>query len=339
MRADRLLQIMMKLESGGSATTRQLAEGLEVSERTIHRDMEALAMAGVPIYADRGARGGWRLTEGYRMDWAGLRKQELLSVLVSLPQRHLTDLGLGGAYESAVQKVQASLTPALRRDADYMRQRVYVDAEGWHPGKEELPCMPALQDAVWEGFKVRISYAAVGEKAAEERLVSPLGLVLKGSLWYLIAAKADGELRSYRVSRIRSAEQTNEPAVRPIDFDLAEYWHGSVDRFRRELPRYPVRAEVHSSVFKRLEQTRYVRVTTIQTGEAGLDWLIAELEFHTLESARDVLLGFGFNVCVLEPRELREALKKAAAHIAAMYQGRAPYSEAEAPPPSREYRM
>lgn len=332
MRADRLLQIMMLLQTRGGMTTRELATKLEVSERTIHRDMEALSTAGVPVYAERGAAGGWRLMEGYRADWAGLHKDELLALLASEPHRHLTDLGFGGAYEAAVLKVLASLSPSLRRDADYMRQRVYVDGVGWHHNAEELPWLSLLQEAVWEDRKLRIRYASSGDSGASERLVNPLGLVLKGSLWYLVAAAGlEEEPHTYRVSRIQDAALLDEPVIRPDHFDLAAYWQRSVDLFRSGLPHYAAHALVHPSVATRLEMTRFVRVTAWHDGLEDdtssanacppVAWRKAELAFNTLSSACEILLGFGTMVRVLEPVELREALLETANNIASMYIG------------------
>ncbi|MFC0211715.1 helix-turn-helix transcriptional regulator [Paenibacillus chartarius] len=407
MRADRLLHIMLLLQTRGGMTTKELAGRLEVSERTVHRDMEALSASGVPVYADRGAAGGWRLTEGYRADWAGLRKDELLSLLASRPQRHLTDLGFGEAYEAAVLKLLAAVSPTQRRDAEYMRQRVYVDAAGWHPSGEDVPWLSVVQEAVWEGRKLKLGYVSrqspsaplssattaasvspsTGAPAAEDsggaaaspsvttadqapaevaaspsarsaaedpagaaawptpapaaslfeappaqasrpsaspateelRLLNPLGLVLKGSLWYLIAARDGEEPRSYRVSRIRFAELTAEPAERPEGFDLEAFWQRSVSRFRSELPRYAARVLVHADACGKLEQTRFVRVLGWREPPEAGPWREAELEFHTLESACEIALGFGAKLRVLEPAELRSALQQQAAAIAAMY--------------------
>ncbi|OAS15058.1 helix-turn-helix transcriptional regulator [Paenibacillus oryzisoli] len=333
MRADRLLQIMMMLQTRGGMTTRALAARLEVSERTIHRDMEALSTAGVPVYAERGAAGGWRLMEGYQADWAGLHKDELLALLAAEPHRHLTDLGFGDAYEAAVLKVLASLSPTLRRDAEYMRQRVYVDAAGWHQTIEELPWLSLLQEAVWEDRKLWILYASSGDSGASERMVNPLGLVLKGSLWYLIAASGlEEEPRTYRVSRIQDAALLDEPVIRPDHFNLAAYWQRSVDLFRSGLPHYAAQTLVHPSVATRLEQTRFVRVTAWheahedESSSANANdpivWRKAELAFNTLSSACEILLGFGTMVRVLEPLALREALLEAANNIAFMYSGK-----------------
>ncbi|KIL40680.1 hypothetical protein SD70_12305 [Gordoniibacillus kamchatkensis] len=322
MRADRLLQIMLLLQTRQTISAKELAQRLEVSERTIFRDMEALSAAGVPVYAERGAQGGWRLAEGYRTDWAGFRKDELLSLLAAKPHRHLTDLGLAGHFEAALLKLLAGLTPALRRDADYMRQRLYVDAAGWHPSGEEVPWLPLLQEAVWEGRKLRLLYASGSgnEHSAGERVVHPLGLVLKGSLWYLAALPDDDrQPRTYRVSRIRWAELLEDTAERPQDFDLASYWHRSVERFRSGLPSYPVRARVQGTVRSRLEQTRFVSIAEWSERPDSGGWHEALLQFNTLESACDIALSFGARLQVLEPAELRAALRDAALAVADLY--------------------
>jgi predicted DNA-binding transcriptional regulator YafY len=199
MRADRLLQIMLLLQTRGCLTSKELAARLEVSERTIFRDMEALSAAGVPVYAERGVQGGWKLAEGYRTDWAGLNKEEIVSLLAAKPHRHLSDLGWSPKFEAALLKLLASLSPTLRRDVEYARERLYVDGAGWHPSGEDVPLLPLLQEAVWAGRQLRLDYAsgsgsggmrmdhASGSGSGGLRIVHPLGLVLKGSLWYLVA--------------------------------------------------------------------------------------------------------------------------------------------------------
>lgn len=321
MRADRLLQIMLLLQTRGGLTAKELAAKLEVSERTIFRDMEALSAAGVPVYAERGAQGGWRLTEGYRTDWAGLSKEEIVSLLAAKPHRHVGDLGWGGAFDAALLKLLASLSPTLRRDVEYTRERLHVDGAGWHPSGEDVPLLPLLQEAVWEGRRVRMDYSS-GSGGGGYRTVHPLGLVAKGSLWYLVAVPEESgeasEPRTYRVSRIRAAELLPEAALRPDGFELAAYWERSVRRFRAELPRYPARALVYENARARLEQTRFVRVTA--WGEAaGSPWREAELEFDTLESAGDIALGFGVQLRILEPAELRDAVIAAARDVLALY--------------------
>ncbi|MDF2959963.1 MAG: YafY family transcriptional regulator, partial [Paenibacillus sp.] len=175
MRAERLLSILLCLQSYGKMTTRQLAEKVEVSERTITRDMEALSAAGIPIYALRGAAGGWSLSEGYRTNLTGLKAEEVQSLLLMNPSGIMNDLGLRSDFEGAFLKLLASLPPALRRDAEFMRERIHVDGAGWHQSEETFPYLAIVQEAIWEEKKLLIYYPKNGE--ITERLVEPLGLI------------------------------------------------------------------------------------------------------------------------------------------------------------------
>lgn len=237
MRADRLLSILLLLQAHGRLTARDLARRLEVSERTIHRDMDALGVAGVPVYAARGTGGGWSLAEGYRARLPGLSDTEIQALFLAGPARLLADLGLRRASEAALLKLLASLPAIARRDVEYARQRIHVDPAGWHETAESVAALPTLQEAIWQGHQVALTYGR-SDGATVERLVAPLGLVAKGRVWYLVAA-VDGEPRTYRVSRVRCARPTGAPAARPAGFDLAGYWERSAADFKAGLPRYP----------------------------------------------------------------------------------------------------
>ncbi len=200
MRADRLLSILLLLQSRGQMTGRELAERLEVSERTLHRDMDALSAAGVPVFALRGSRGGWQLEENWRTQVPGLDEAELRALLMAQP-RILGDRKLAAAAERALGKLMASLPVPLRARAESMRQRLYVDTTGWFGGAEELSMLPIVQEAVTRDRKLKIRYSsrrsrfehAGGEaENVSERIVDPLGLVAKGSTWYLVANTARG---------------------------------------------------------------------------------------------------------------------------------------------------
>lgn len=319
---------MLLLHTQGCLTSNELAVKLEVSVRTIFRDMEALSAAGVPVYAERGAHGGWKLTEGFRTDWANLNKSEIVSLLAAKPHRHVSDLGWNSTFDAALLKLLASLTPTLRRDVEYTRERLHVDGAGWHPSGEDVPLLPLVQEAVWEGRQLHMDYTS--GRGSSYRTVHPLGLVVKGSLWYLVAVPADTTLtsngngeepepRTYRVSRIRSAELLPAPAERPEGFELATYWEHSVSRFRADLPQFPARARVHEDARTRLEQTRYIRIITWGETSSDGNWQEADLAFNTLESAADIVLGFGAQLHILEPAELREAVVARAQSIITMY--------------------
>src|SRR5579871_117459 len=182
MRADRLLSIMLLLQVHRRMTASELARRLEVSERTIHRDMEALSAAGIPVTAQRGAGGGWLLLEGYRTNLTGLTNAEIQALFLTTPARLLADLGLGRASDAASIKLLAALPAVSRRGAEYARQRIHVDIAGWGQAEGSIPFLAALQDAIWQEYRVGIAYRRA-DGAAVERVVDPLGLVAKGSIW------------------------------------------------------------------------------------------------------------------------------------------------------------
>jgi predicted DNA-binding transcriptional regulator YafY len=237
MRADRLLSILLLLQMHQRITARELATRLEVSERTIHRDMEALSTAGIPVTAERGSSGGWSLLAEYSTNLTGLTEAEIQALFLTRPSHLLADLGLHQASEAAFIKLLAALPSLSRRDAEYVRQRIHIDATGWHHTDENVSCLATLQEAVWQERKVSLTYQR-GDGPIVERMVDPLGLVAKGSTWYLVAA-VDGEVRTYRISRMQGASLTSEPCIRPRDFDLAAYWAQSSTNFVANLPRYP----------------------------------------------------------------------------------------------------
>lgn len=322
MRADRLFSIVLLLQSHRLLTARNLAQRLEVSERTIHRDMEALSGAGIPVVAERGTGGGWSLLGEYRTNLTGLNEAEIQSLFVTKPSRLLADLNLEKASEGAMLKLLAALPSIYRRGAETARQRIYVDVAGWHRSEEDVPLLHVLQDAVWHERKLRLMYGGGGECDAVERVVDPLGLVAKGSVWYLVAA-IEGEVRSYRVSRVQSVEVLDGACVRPSGFDLATFWEQSAAQFRAQLPRYQVLARVRPEIVARLPFAgRFARVEqTGPTDEEG--WVHVSLRFDVEEMACEYALGFGTLLEVLEPLTLREKVTEAARSVVAFYERKA----------------
>ena len=322
MRADRLVSILLLLQLHGRMTARGLARRLEVSERTIHRDMEALSAAGVPVLAERGAGGGWALMDGYRTNLTGLNEAEIQALFLAGPSRLLADLRLDKASDAAHVKLLASLPSASRRGAEYVRQRIHVDVTSWVGGAESVPHLHTIQDAVWQGRRLRFTYGREEECGASERLADPLGLVAKGSVWYLVAA-VGGEVRSYRVSRVRSAELTDEPCVRPEGFDLAGFWEKASAEFKTQLPRYRATLRVRKEVVPRLPYGgRFARVERV--GEADAEgWVEVSMRFQFEEEACEYALGFGTQVEVVEPPALRERVTRAAQEVVAFYAGQA----------------
>jgi predicted DNA-binding transcriptional regulator YafY len=315
MRADRLLSILSHLQVQRRITARELAGRLEVSERTIHRDMEALGAAGIPVMAERGLGGGWSLLESYQTNLTSLNAAEIQSLFLTKPALPLADLGLAQAADGALVKLLAALPAMQRRSAEYIRQRIHIDTGGWHRSEEAVPLLPALQEAIWQERQLALTYGR--EDGAVERLVDPLGLVAKGSIWYLVAGVA-GAIRTYRVSRIQAARVTATPCARPADFDLAAHWQQAAAAFIAQLPQYPTVLRVAPSALPRLRVARYARLGVAGPPDAE-GWVRIDVQFETPHEAGEYVLGLGAQVEVLEPPELREAVIRQAAAVVAFY--------------------
>ena len=281
MRADRLLSIMLLLQIYQRLTAGELARRLEVSERTIHRDMEALSTAGVPVVAERGSGGGWALVDGYRTNLTGLNGEEIQTLFAGLPGRLLADLNLDRASDAAHVKLLAALPASSRADAEYARRRIHVDVAGWGSAVEALPHLHTIQEAVWQGRKLLLGYGRDCEGGAPPpaRAVDPLGLVAKGGVWYLVARVGEGEVRSYRVSRVSGARVSEEACERPEDFDLAAFWAGSVARFKSHAPSFRATFRAHKSVLHLLPYAgRFSRVESMGEADAG-GWATVRMRF------------------------------------------------------------
>jgi len=316
MRADRLLSILLLLQVNTRLTARALAERLEVSERTILRDMEALGAAGVPVTADRGTGGGWGLVQEYRSDLTGLNAAETQALFLVRSSRLLADLGMGRAADAALIKMLASLPVRRRQDVEYTRQRLHIDGAGWYQSGEAFPFLPSLQEAVWSERQVQMEYQKA-DGSTIERLVTPLGLVAKGGIWYLVA-DAEGGLRSYRVSRVRAACLTDVPNVRPLGFDLAAFWEQSVAELKASVPHYPATLRVAPDLLARLRRSRTPRVER-EDGPDAQGWATLSVMFEVEEEACDFILRLGAGVEVLEPGCLRERVRQTAESIVAVY--------------------
>lgn len=313
MRADRLLSILLLLQSHRRLTARELARRLEVSERTILRDMEALSGSGVPVTADRGAGGGWSLVGDYQTRLTGLTAAEAQSLFLAQSPRLMADLGLKQHAESALIKLEASLSDAARRQAEFARGRILIDTAGWRGAVESIVSLPVLLDALWRGQQVRFLYARDSCEPAERR-ADPLGLVAKGSAWYLVAC-VEGEPRTYRVSRMSDAAVLDAPATKTAGFDLKEYWQRSAAEFREKLPRYYATFLAEPSIM-RWVRYRGWRLES-ETPEGAR--VRVRLRFDIEEEAVQFALGFGTAMEVAEPAELRAKVLAAAEATVQLY--------------------
>ncbi len=318
MRADRLLSLLLLLQTKGRMPARELATLLEVSERTIYRDLDALSAAGVPVYADRGRGGGCVLADTFRTNLTGLTETEIRSLFISGTLGPLTELGLAKALEAALLKFVSTLSLANRRGVERVRQKLYLDTAGWFQSPEAVPYLPAIRASVWQEHKIHLNYRKA-DGTLVDRLVDPYGLVAKASIWYLVGAVA-GEVRVFRVARVQAFAPTDEPSERPQAFDLAAYWRACAAWFETSRPYYPVTFRIAPSHLPVLAQMigEDAHALTIRTGspDAG-GWLSLPVTFGSREQALAVTFGMGTGVEVMEPQELRDSLLQGALEIVA----------------------
>lgn len=314
MRADRLVAILLMLQARETVTASEVAAELEISERTARRDLEALGMAGLPVYSRQGRNGGWRLLGGGRTDLSGLSATEARALfLVAGPASSVTP-----EVKAALRKLLRALPESFRTEAQAASSAVVVDPRGWdHPGRARPrpPHLDALQRAVVQGEQVEMGY--VGRRGEPTtRALHPLGLVAKGSVWYLVAGTEAGQ-RTFRVERVTSVEATGRPVVRPEGFELADAWRLITEDLDQR--RTPVRARGRAST-EVVPFLRSVLGGRCSVGPTGPDGRVdVELRGHSTRSLAAEIAGFGAEVEISHPPELRERLATIAAELAATY--------------------
>ncbi|MBB4964459.1 helix-turn-helix transcriptional regulator [Saccharothrix violaceirubra] len=318
MRAGRLLSLLLLLQARGRMTAGELADELEVSVRTVYRDVEALGAAGIPVYADRGPAGGYRLLDGYRTRLTGFTSAEADSLFLAGLPGPAAELGLGAVVAAARTKLRAALPDGLRERSDRIAERFHLDAPGWFRSGESAPHLETVADAVWNRRRLWLRYRRWGSRPVEvDRVVEPLGLVLKAGTWYLVA-DAEGDTRTYRVSRVLDARPEKDVFERP-EFDLEAFWTDWSERFEERM--YPERVTVRFTA-KGLARARFLlgsyparHVPEHPTGE----WTEVRVPTESLDHAVFDLLRLGTEVEVLDPPELRRRLADTAAGVAALY--------------------
>jgi predicted DNA-binding transcriptional regulator YafY len=314
----------MLLQARGRLTAQDLAKELEVSVRTIYRDIDALSVAGVPVYCERGPGGGCQLLDHYRTTLTGLTQDEVRALLMLSIPAPFTDLGISQNLRAALFKLAASLPAARRLDEERVRQRVYLDPTGWSATDEPVPHLETIQNAIWQDRRLRMTYRLPFDAEAEW-VVEPYGLVAKAAAWYLVCAR-HGHVRTHRVSLILDARSTDETFERPPDFDLTQYWRVWCEEYEGSRPHYPVTVRVAPELIRYLSQhfgeaIRGVIASAGPPDEEG--WLTLVLPFETLWAAHRHLLSYGRAVEVLEPVALRDMIVDYAAQIVSLYAERA----------------
>jgi predicted DNA-binding transcriptional regulator YafY len=324
MRSSRLVATLMLLQARPLVTARELAAELEVSLRTVYRDVEALSSAGIPVYAEQGRAGGYRLVDGYRTRLTGLTEDEALSLFVVGLPGPASDLGLGAEAASAERKLLAALGPEQRVRAGRLRDRFSLDTSSWYHPAEQPPALAALATAVLHDRVVDIAYRRWEAPREVERRLAPYGLVLKNGTWYLVAAPADrpdGSPRTYRVSNVLRLTTTDDRFERPADFRLAEFWREHLDAFeRRRLSRTAV-VRLSPGLVSNLPDLSDAALRQaadgVGPGEDG--WTTVELPIEYDEMAARQLLPHAAELEVVSPVSLRDVMVEKAQALLALY--------------------
>lgn len=320
MRADRLLSILMLLQARGKLTAEELAAELEVSQRTIYRDMDALSAAGVPVYAERGPGGGIALLHSYRTNLTGLTPDEVRALFMLDISATLAELGMSRQFKAALLKLSATLSPTHRGEDMQAGQRIHLDSTPWFQLSEPAPHLGILHEALWQDRRLRLVYALPFDTRVE-RLVDPYGLVAKAGAWYLVLGW-DDQVRVLQVSRLVDARVTGETFQRPAGFDLARFWEGWAAEQERSRRVYPVTVRVAPELVPQLSRILDSSLGEPMSGAEpanGKGWITTTLHFETLEDARGRILGLGGALEVVEPLALRLSLADFARQVVALY--------------------
>ncbi|MFI5718060.1 helix-turn-helix transcriptional regulator [Nocardia sp. NPDC051750] len=305
MRADRLLQIVQLLRRHGTMSSAELARRLEVTKRTVLRDMDALSTAGIPVYAERGRGGGFALVPGFEPDVEQLTSAEARALFVAGGRGTADALGLGGSFCSALHKLATALPDDEHRLVTHVRERIVLDSGGWHRDPDTLDALAEVQAAVLDDERIRIRYRSKAAAAPGDRTVDPWGLLQVGTTWYLVAAHR-GRPRSYRISRISAVRRLGEPSRRPPDLDLPAVWQRMRDDFRRA-PSTEIVLRIHPPRIPMV--LRSLAVTTLGDPEpvAG-DPDVVRIRVRSVRAAAAMLVGFGAEVDIIGPEILRDTV-------------------------------
>ncbi|MFF5855186.1 helix-turn-helix transcriptional regulator [Streptomyces sp. NPDC012751] len=322
MKSDRLLSILLLLQTRGRVPAPELAERLEVSVRTVYRDVEALSAAGVPVYAERGRHGGIALLAGFRTDVTGLTADESRALFVLAAQGAHAALGLDAALGSALRKVMAALPAPHRPAAEVTSRRVLVDATRWKSGPQRAVDLAVLRDAVFADRRLRLRYRHSGEREPRTHTVDPYGLVAKAGVWYLVA-DSRGRPRLFRADRVRTARPLDEPVRRRPGVELADVWEVLRRRVEERADAVRVTVRVRRELCDMFERMAAAQLTAPPEDDGTGEWVTARLAYPSLRAVRQ-LLAFSDRVELLDPPEARAELLAAARSVAAVYRGADP---------------
>ena len=320
MRADRLISLIMLLETKGALTAKELAEELEVSQRTIYRDIDALCTAGIPVYGEAGPEGGYRLAEGYKSNLNKLNKEEAMLLLSLNMTEQLKELEIGSKLDSALLKIRSSCkTPS---DNEEITSRLYIDSTSWNKKGKHVSYLNTIYNAISSNKKLSITYYSYNSPGNEfSKIVDPYGLVAKERVWYLVYSVQE-KVRVINIANIISVDEAAEFFIYPREFRLKNFWHQWCQEIGEQYSSFNVRVRVPKVLSPSIDmyiKEGNVPFSPIPNKYSGQEWSEIELTFHSFEDARNKLLVFGSAVKVIEPISLVYSIKDYAEQVLNLY--------------------
>lgn len=317
MRADRLIMIILLLQTYKSITAKTLAEKLEVSERTIYRDIDAISSLGIPVYADRGRNGSIKLEGKFQTTLTGLTNNDIYYFSLPVPKKLIDDLGISAPDNSSYMKLLSTAPEEIKSSLTNINNLLHIDMNSWtkETYQTDKNLLLQLQHAVWKSIMIEIDYEKSNE--VKHYNLKPLSLVLKRSVWYLVAMD-DTNIKNFRVDRILQLETKSDTFTRPVDFDLENYWNTTVNNFRKELPKYPVIFEANEELYKQLKRRKSIRIIEEIFNPSMQIYLLKTL-FDVEFEAMQFVFEYGNRIKIIEPESLIDSLKNKAYEILKTY--------------------
>ncbi|MDU2491056.1 MAG: WYL domain-containing protein [Clostridium celatum] len=315
MKADRLISILMLLQIHKQLTASNLAKRLEVSVRTIYRDIESLSSLGIPIFTDRGSNGGIKLLGDYKTTLSGLSNNELYSLFAPISDKILEDLGIEKVHENTLLKLLGGSSQNQIDEIKNFQNYIYIDMQTWseNPIKIDKDILSILQNGIWKHTILKIIYRKPNE--TKEVILKPLGLVCKRGIWYLIGENND-IIKTYKVINIEYATSINKSFNRPNDFNLEEYWKLSTDNFKSNIPKYTFTFKVNHSIINHIKERQFINIinTVVENDKIYLD-----ISFEAMFQGVEFAFGYGSDIEIIHPIEAIAELKKKSLEIINLY--------------------
>ncbi|MGX4600336.1 helix-turn-helix transcriptional regulator [Faecalimicrobium sp. JNUCC 81] len=314
MKADRLISILMLLQMHRQLTANELSNRLEVSVRTIYRDIDSLSSLGIPISSDRGANGGIKLLGDYKTSLTGISTNEIFSLFVPTGDKILDDLGIEKLKSSTLIKLLGSSSHSQIQEIENIKNYIYIDMNTWNKTNNvSKDILNTLQNAIWKFRTLNILYRKIDE--TKEVILNPLGLVCKRGTWYLVGLN-NGIIKTYKVTSIESAFLMKDNFIRPTDFNLEDYWKNSTSKFKSSIPKHTFKFKVNSCILNHIKERMFINIskTIIENDDIYID-----IKFDSLFQGIEFAFGYGKDIKIIEPECAIDELKKKALEVISLY--------------------